>query len=50
MATDFTNLIDINGLTTFKQEADKLYETKANVTTLAGRVTALENDDSAYQA
>lgn len=47
MATDFQNLIDINGLTTFKQEADKLYETKANVTTLAGRVTALENDDSA---
>lgn len=47
MATDYKNLIDINGLTTFKQEADKLYETKANVTTLAGRVTALENDDSA---
>ncbi len=47
MATDFKNLIDINGLTTFKQEADKLYETKANVTTLAGRVTTLENDDSA---
>ena len=47
MATDFKNLIDINGLTTFKQEADKLYETKANVTALAGRVTSLENDDSA---
>lgn len=47
MATDYKNLIDINGLTVFKQEADKLYETKANVTTLAGRVTALENDDSA---
>lgn len=47
MATDFKNLIDINGLTIFKQENDKLYETKANVSTLAGRVTALENDDSA---
>lgn len=47
MATDYKNLIDINGLTVFKQESDKLYETKANVTTLAGRVTALENDDSA---
>ena len=47
MATDYKNLIDINGLTVFKQEADKLYETKANVTALAGRVTALEDDDSA---
>lgn len=47
MATSFANLIDINGLTTFKQENDKLYETKANVSTLAGRVTDLENDDSA---
>ena len=47
MATNYQNLIDINGLTTFKQEADKLYETKANVSTLAGRVTTLENDDSA---
>lgn len=47
MATDYKNLIDINGLTIFKQESDKLYETKTNVSTLAGRVTALENDDSA---
>lgn len=47
MATDYKNLIDINGLTVFKQEADKFYETKANVSALAGRVTELENDDSA---
>lgn len=46
MATDYKNLIDINGLTAFKQESDKLYETKANVSLLAGRVTTLENDDS----
>jgi len=47
MATDFQNLIDINGLTTFKQEADKLYSTKAENTALATRVKTLEDDDSA---
>lgn len=47
MATDFTKLIGLDELTVFKGKADALYETKANVTTLAGRVTALENDDSA---
>ena len=47
MATDFKNLIDINGLTTFKQEADKLYSTKADNTGLANRIKALEDDDSA---
>ena len=44
MATDFKNLIDINGLTTFKQEADKLYSTKADNTGLANRIKALEDD------
>ena len=47
MATDFTKLIGLDELTVFKGKTDALYETKANVSTLAGRVTALENDDSA---
>ena len=47
MATDYKNLIDINGLATFKQEADKVYETKDNVSAVAARVKALEDDDSA---
>lgn len=47
MATDFQNLIDLNGLTTFKQEADKLYSTKAENSGLATRIKALEDDDSA---
>lgn len=47
MATDYKNLIDINGLTVFKQEADKLYESKTAVKAVADRVKALEDDDSA---
>ncbi len=47
MAADYKNLIDINDLTVFKQEADKLYESKTAVKAVADRVTALENDDSA---
>lgn len=47
MATDFKNLIDINGLTVFKQENDKLYATKAEKTAIETRVKALEDDDSA---
>jgi len=46
MATDYKNLIDINGLTTFKQEADKLYSTKADNAGLATRIKALEDDNS----
>jgi len=47
MATDFKNLVDINGLTVFKQENDKLYATKAEKTAIETRVKALEDDDSA---
>lgn len=47
MATDYKNLIDINGLATFKQEADQVYETKSNVAAVTARVKALEDDDSA---
>lgn len=47
MATDYKNLIDINGLTVFKQEADKLYESKTAVKAVADRVKVLEDDDSA---
>jgi hypothetical protein len=47
MATDYKKLIDINGLATFKQEADKVYETKDTVQAVAARVKALEDDDSA---
>ena len=47
MATNFQNLVDINGLTVFKQENDKLYATKAEKTAIETRVKALEDDDSA---
>lgn len=47
MATDFTKLIDLDGLTTFKAGADAKYETKTTVSALATRVKALEDDDSA---
>lgn len=47
MATDFTKLIDLDGLTTFKAGTDAKYETKSTVSALATRVKALEDDDSA---
>ncbi len=47
MANEYSTLITLDQLSRFKTKADALYETKGNVSTLAGRVTALENDDSA---
>lgn len=46
MATDYKNLIDLDKLTTFKQETDKLYATKTEESALAARVKTLEDDDS----
>ena len=46
MATDYQNLIDINGLVVFKQENDKLYATKADKTALETRIKSLEDDNS----
>lgn len=46
MAIDFEKLIDLDGLTVFKQESDKLYSTKAENSALETRIKTLEDDGS----